>query len=196
MTDSDLFSKMTPEARLEYELFLRHVSKTDREILSTPLVILVWGPGQESPLFKKRQQIRDQLIIEGHAAIMSEEIIRDKSEMLTLHDLEYSEALNADLILVLTTSFGSLGEALTFGTDETLARKFWILAPKEYRSKGFVGLGPLATLENVFNNVYFYEDDDLTSCNLVKQVIQKAHYFRAAKYRLQKNHRLLSSQSI
>src|SRR5882724_7033568 len=66
---------MSPAAKAHYEKYVRWLKDDMSDIEATPLVVLVWGPGESGgDLFKKRQQIRDELREHGDVALFSEEL--------------------------------------------------------------------------------------------------------------------------
>jgi len=67
---------LTPEAKHELERFLEAFEANVKRAQRVALSILVWGPSpsRDSPVSRKRSEIREQLIRLGHNATFSEDI--------------------------------------------------------------------------------------------------------------------------
>lgn len=53
---------MSPQAKAHFDKYVRWIKDDMSDIQTTPLVILVWGPGESGgDLFQKRVQIRNML---------------------------------------------------------------------------------------------------------------------------------------
>lgn len=137
------------------------------------LAILVWGPGEGSPGYEKRLQIRDELskIFPSADVAFSEdrelEDIADYAKGQLLQ--EAIHALAADVVLILAMSRGSELELDHFiPTYSWFRDKAYVFLKKRYvASNGLVGtvLDKLTT-----DQVQGFSEEDFASCRLAKQM--------------------------
>jgi len=183
-----LTSQMCTKAREHYErIFIPAYQKFQHEALATPLTVLIWGPSiSGGELYKKRIQIKEQLLRDGFAAVFSEDI---DSEYPVEGDMsikmrEFMQACAADCIVVLQSSPGSIAEVHDFaGCLRDIAHKMLIFIDSSYRD-GYSYNGTLRELNEHFGNVHNYESPkDLVECHLLGAVLKKVTFLRLAKWR-------------
>lgn len=151
-----------------------------KEIRKTKLTILIWGPAEpnkNSPdyhkkTYKKRVDIRNYLRKEGHNALFSEEI-QDMAKKLGSDPnvilFEEFQARKADQIIILRTSYGSVGEFHEFWRDESLARKMVVFYDERHGS-GFAHQADELFKANGGKVEAFKYPDDIDSCKVLEKV--------------------------
>jgi hypothetical protein len=154
------------------------------------LKILVFGPnpgvvhlpGFDADLAKKRQEIRDALISDGHGAFFPEDLPSGSLDPAIKNAYIWEQMLvnEYDMVVSLVGSFGAVAELSLF-QREHLALKAALFFNKDHctglafeQAKVIEALG--ATLET-----YIYPVD-LTSCNLMKRVREKVWAVRVGKF--------------
>ena len=175
---------LTPEAKREQERFLAAYNANLERAKCIALSILIWGPDptHDSPVSRKRSEIRDRLIKWGHNAMFSEDI---ESNLIDLSEKskEHAQALAAHLILILIEdSPGALAEAHDFCNDPEIAQKVFVLAPRRYKA-GYSGKGALKDLNDAHGGVYWYTDNDLSVCQVCKAAVARAEALRQLRLR-------------
>lgn len=178
---------MNARAREHYEKsFLPRYKRYLDQVSQTPLTLLVWGPGPAGgDLYSKRLQIRAKLRERGFTAVFSEEIEKDcPFPNISLKAKELLQALAADLIIVLQSSFGSTAEVHDFaGFLEDIGRKMMIFVNKELES-GYSFGGALKELALQCGNVHsFTYPRDVQECHLTSMVLERAEALRHAQWR-------------
>jgi hypothetical protein len=176
----DLADGMSPTARKALSDYLETVAKFEKQIENTALSILVWGPGQLSDpaLYEKRCQIRDKLCDLGHAAIFSEDIHKSSKEQRPAVVLELAQAISADLIVVLLTSWGPLAEATAYGYDAEIGSKMIVLMPEEIRDS----FADQAIVSEFQPKVVYFTQAELERSDLVTKVIELLAPLKYAKF--------------
>ncbi|MBC7782575.1 MAG: hypothetical protein H7144_01945 [Burkholderiales bacterium] len=138
-----------------------------------PLTILIWGPGEGSPAFTKRSDLKRELRAEFPSAEIhfSEDeqarlLTRDK--FLYIHQEEFVHACAADIIFALDTAKGVGEEIAKYSTYAEIASKLVVLAHARWK-----GVGSYAEDVRVPLRVHWYPDDDFDNCNLAKLICKK-----------------------
>ena len=179
--------EMSMEAREYYEKeFLPRYKKLQQQVDQTPLVVLIWGPGQsEGDLYEKRVQIRGALRQTGYAAVFSEEIDGQCSALLdSVKARELLQAKEADFIVAIIGSPGSIAEVHDFaGFLRDLASKMLIFIDSRHVG-GYSYMGALSELKVSYGNVETYEyPRDIRECFLMSAVQKRLRVLRWAKWR-------------
>ncbi len=152
-----------------------------KEIGDIPLSILVWGPGTHptSQLVRdKRVQIRERLEELEHNAMFSEDLEQyGNDRVLKLQEL--AQVVTAHHIVILLGDYtpGALAETHDFANLPRVAWKFTVLVPKKFQN-GYSANGTLLFLDKLFHSVYWYEDDEIQSCNVLGRVLERMDYVR------------------
>ena len=178
----------TEAARQARRDFDRRVEEQLKQEGQIAFSILVWGmsPDRNAPIARKRKDIGNQLIDDGHNAMFSEDLINlghglDLSEA----SRELAQAREADFIIVLVEgSPGALAEVCDFCVRPDIAHKVYIMAPYSYRD-GYPGKGNLQDLDEGYGVVHWYEQQDVTACNLLTQARMRVQARRSIAYRHQ-----------
>jgi hypothetical protein len=175
-------SKMAPAAAAEYQAFLSDYAALQRDLASTPLRILVWGPGEQAgATYRKRTEIIQQLNDLGHATFTSERV--DQDHPMDDYDplvRERLQAYLADLIVVFMASYGSLAEA--FDMSDDFGNKMLIYVSDRHH-EGYPFRGRLTQLRTKHNNVFTFQDPaDLEKCNLLGQCMDHIRLAQATKF--------------
>ncbi|MEK7395384.1 MAG: hypothetical protein AAB116_00465 [Candidatus Poribacteria bacterium] len=177
---------LTNEAKEFYEkIFLTKYKNLVESVNKTPLAILIWGPGNTGGnLYCKRIDILNALRESGHAAIFSEEIEKDRpiGDMST-HIKELLQAIEADFIVIIYGSSGSVAETHDFAKYiRDIGSKMLIFIDEEYQD-GYGNRGVLLDLKTLYNNVSTYKyPDDIKKCYLLRSVQEKVKVLQHAKW--------------
>jgi hypothetical protein len=185
---------MSPAAQAHYKKYVRWLKDDMSDIEATPLVVLVWGPGESGgDLFKKRLQIRDELREHGDVALFSEELDKVCTDFTgSARAKELIQAHRADFLVVLYSSPGSIAEVHDFGGFlKILGSKMLVFVDSRHVS-GYGYSGLLSELKADFNNVHeFKYPEDITECHLMGAVDEKLGRLRIAKWWAAKTERPL-----
>lgn len=177
----------TPAAQASLARFMaRYEEQLARAKKEVALDILVWGPGPTSlsPVRKKRQEIHEKLIQDGHNAMMSEDLTSIGCSTVSEKSKEFSQALLAHLVVVLPEdSPGALAEVHDFANHPEIAAKMVVMFPRKYAS-GYSAIGAVADLENAFPGaLVWYEDNDIAACKLLGSALKRAEALRQLHFR-------------
>jgi len=179
---------MTPEAQAFYEeSFLPRYKALREKVRTTPLTVLIWGPGSggDPLLYRKRLQIRGELRTWGLTALFSEEIdVGDDVIGLSAKANELCQAIEADFIIVLQASPGSVGEAHDFAEFVGGVGSKMVVFIDEQARGGYSYAGALYELRVLYKNVETYSyPEDIVTCNLLGSVKSKVSVLQAVKWR-------------
>lgn len=139
------------------------------------LSILVWGPNpqSDSPVAKKRVEIRDVLENLGHNAMFSEDISIQTGNV-SEKTKEFAQAQASQLIIILVEGApGALAETHDFCNHPDIAPNVYVMVPKKYE-EGYSAKGAIKDLSDGYGGVYWYEDEDLQTCNVCKHAVKRA----------------------
>ncbi len=179
-------TRMSPRARRYFEEeFIPRYRDLQAEIRRTPLVILIWGPGESGgELYKKRLRIRDALRMKGHAAIFSEEVPGGAIDIpMSLKGQEFLQAHAADFVIVIQASYGSVAEVHDFAEFRVIAFKLLIFIDEKAQD-GYSYQGALKELRALYGNVETYQyPRDITECTLLDKVMQRVEVLQVTKWR-------------
>ncbi len=153
-----------------------------RTVQQTPLVIMLWGPRQRTRLWSnKRQQIRDNLRRMGHTVFFSEQLGVPLAA-ITKKGVEFLQSETADLIIVLQSSYDTVGAVQHFAEFRVVGSKMLLFidaaAPDErlYRRA-------LDDLTVCYNNVASFNfPDDVVQDNLTIKIVEKVNVMQLVKY--------------
>lgn len=179
----NLPSGLDEPARRERERFEAVYKACLRKVQEVTLSILVWGPNpqSDSPVARKRKEIREELKKLGHNAMFSEDLLNqtdNASEKLN----EFAQAQAAHLIIILVEDApGALAEAHDFCNHPDIAPNVYVMIPKKYE-EGYSARGAIKDLSDGFGGVYWYEDKDLQICNVREQAVSRAEARRRIHY--------------
>ena len=151
------------QARRDFERRVEEQLKQEKKIAFS---ILVWGmsPESDDPISRKRKEIRNQLIDDGHSAMFSENLTNLGSDLeRSEKSKEFAQAKTADLIIILIEdSHGALAEACDFCNHPDLAQKIYVMAPDTYKT-GYAGQGALKELDEGYGGMHWYGKGDVGS---------------------------------
>ncbi len=189
---------LSPRAQDYYSrVFKPKYDALQARVSQTPLVLLVWGPGEAAPdLYQKRLQIRDELRRLGHDAFFSEELETSRppsasatSPALSQTAIEFLQAEAVDLITVLQVSYGSVAEVHDFAELRVVNSKMLIFVDQAAMD-GYSYRGALAELKALYNNVETYKyPEDIVQCNVLKRVLEKVNVLQIVKFRARESAR-------
>jgi hypothetical protein len=156
--------------RYHHDVFLPRMQNVQAKIESTPLTVLVWGPGEsDSPLYDQRIEILNALRDTNIDANMSEQLA-DPSEEWSVQSQEFVQAMAADVIVVLCTSPGSIAEVAGFSNYPEIASKMVVFIDRSH-DQSYVAVGPARDV-SIFGNVHYYDSpDDLIMGRLVNKAL-------------------------
>ena len=178
----------TEAARQARRNFERGVEEQLRKEGQIAFSILVWGmsPDSDAPIARKRKEIGNQLIADGHNAMFSEDLTNLGSDLnLSETSRELAQAREAEFIIVLIEgSSGALAEVCDFCVRPDIAHKIYIMAPQSYRD-GFPGKGDLRDLDEGYGVVHWYAQEDIVACDLLTQARRRVQARRSIAYRHQ-----------
>lgn len=179
------FESMSPKARAYYEReFLPKYNHLLEEVLETPLVILVWGPGISGGLlYHKRIDILNELRRRGHAAEFSENIPGPVG--MSPKMLEFAQAVGADLIISMAGSYGAIAEIHDFLEYRVIGSKMLIFVD-EKATDGYSYQSAIETTVPYKNVETYKSPDDILQCHLLAKVVEKVIKMQSVKYRAQK----------
>lgn len=182
----DLPPALTPEAEAARKEFEERFHRQREKLRQVSFNVLVWGPNAagDGPVARKRRQIRDELIRQGHNAMLSEELTSlSDGDLYSEQAHEFFQAEACDAIVVLIEDApGAMAEVHDFGSNPELARKFVVLAPKRYRD-GYSALGALRDLQEAYGVVHWYEEGDLPACEVLSAALRKIEARRFLEYK-------------
>jgi len=144
------------------------------------LTVLIWGSGEKSVTVysQKRLQLRNELRKDKHLALFSEDIEKQTSNMKIDERIQADEA---DYIIILPTSPGSIAEFHDFAVDKSLAPKMLILMDKRHKN-GYSAKGELKMFEVEGGKVVWFSDRELRECSLIKRVKETVDIVQKVKY--------------
>ena len=176
----------TEAARQARRVFDRRVEELLRRERQIALSILVWGmsPDEDAPIARKRQDIGNQLVEDGHNAMFSEDLADLGRDMnLSEASRELAQAQAADLIIVLVEgSPGALAEVCDFCVRPDIAHKVCVMVPEAYRT-GYPGKGDLRDLDDGYRTVHWYSPQDVAACDLLTEACKRVQARRSIAYR-------------
>lgn len=180
---SELESQMSAEARALFRQVKRRIERKRQEMKKTPLMVLIWGPGKSGgALYEKRKQIRARLIKEKFAAAFSEDLCKIPQEGDSLRVEEMIQASEADLVVLLYGSPGSIGEFHDFAQTKAIVSKMEIFVDSRQKD-GYAFAGTLREANVQFGNVHTYVyPDDVTQCHLLGKVLTRLETMRRTKW--------------
>jgi hypothetical protein len=156
-------------------------------VQSVALAVLVWGPALDidTPVAKKRWEIRAKLEENGHFSMFSEELddgndpldqLLAEGQGLLLKAL--LQAKHADfLILLLDNRASGVISELSICERRDIAAKVFVLVPEIFRNT-FVHRGAIATIEGGNGAVDWYTEDEVTSCNVLTKAVLRVEQRR------------------
>lgn len=176
-------SALTPAAERERARFVAAYERNLHRLKEVSLSILVWGPSPEAdtPVARKRREIRDRLVDEGHYATFSEDVPGPAGGM-SWKTRELAQARAAHLVVILYgDSPGAIAEAHDFCTDPDIAPKVLVIIPREFRT-GYAGRGAIRDLDDAYRGVFWYTDDDLSACRVCGRALRRAQGLRSLRF--------------
>jgi len=162
--------------------FLENYAALSERFKTIALSVLVWGPNPKSvsAVGKKRREIKEELLINGHVAMFSEDQAKEDPYMSQkTHELIQGQASDV-IIVLLEDSPGALGELHDFASYPDLAPKLLVLVPNKYR-RGYSAEGILQDLVG-YGRVYWYKPGELESCNVLKTAVQHVEAIRNHRF--------------
>lgn len=153
------------------------------------LTILVFGPdpktsaaGFAGDLARKRKEIRDALIVDGHEACFPEDLMTGAPDPHLNNAFLFEEYLvrKYDMVVHLVSSIGSVSELSLFMRDK-LASKAALYYNEDHRGGFAYHQGVVVQKLGASLHTYVYPVD-ITACNLMTNVRDKVEAIRLAKF--------------
>ena len=173
----------TPAAERELARFRASYDHHLRQLDRISLSILVWGPSPESdtPVARKRREIRDRLRRRGHNAMFSEELPGPVGRT-SLKSLELAQARAVHLVVVLYgDSPGAVAETHDFCAHPDVAPKVLVIIPRELKD-GYAGRGAIRDLQRAHGGVFWYTAQDLSECRVCRRALVRAQALRNLRF--------------
>ena len=156
---SMLSEPKTEAARQAREQFERRIEEQTEKEQGIAFSILVWGasPDRDIPIARKRIDIGNQLIQDGHNAMFSEDLANLGQGLgLSEASREFAQANAADFLIVLIEdSPGALAEVCDFCAHPDIAPKVYVMVPDSYKA-GYAGQGALRELDEGYGSIHWY----------------------------------------
>ena len=146
----------------------------------TPIMVLIWGPGQSNEHYGKRQKLREMLKKEFHRSEVrfseDDELKQSTTENLPIQGQELIHLMACDVCVVLDTSKGA-GEEIAHFVKSKVAHKLIILTHEKYEeSQSF----PAALRRHHYQ--LFYSDEEYESCSFSERVTSHVKNVALDKY--------------
>lgn len=185
---SALSESKTEAARQARRDFERRVEEQIDKEQGIAFSILVWGasPDRDVPIARKRIDIGNQLIQDGHNAMFSE-ALANLGQGLGLSEAskEFAQANAADFIIVLIEdSSGALAEVCDLCVHPDIAPKVYVMVPDSYKA-GYAGQGALRELDEGYGSVHWYRQEDVESCDVLTKTCARVQARRSVVHRHQ-----------
>lgn len=181
----DWTENLSPAARKYYERFIRNCEKRRNQVRSVPLIVLIWGPGDSAlpRLYRKRTEIRDTLRDMDCPALFSEELqALSGPDRLSARAEELIQAVDADLIVLIYGSFGSVAEFHDFSPFRKIASKMLVFIDSKH-VEGYGFQGALKEFSHLYRSVEVFEyPKDIEQCNLRTAILGRVDTLRVAKW--------------
>jgi hypothetical protein len=132
------------------------------------LRVLVWGPSptnaaaDQGGYTEKRKQIKQALLDDGHMAFFSEELRLPGSRIPT-NLMEEIQAAEADAVVIIASTHGSVGEAHEYGVQLQAKLLLWLPTAG---MKSFTDEGARRYINAAGGRSYFFGERHLSSCVL------------------------------
>ncbi|MFT3784156.1 MAG: hypothetical protein QM790_19280 [Nibricoccus sp.] len=155
------------------------------------LSILIFGPDPKSPpggfvgdLARKRVEIRDALVADGHTACFPEDLMTGSPDPDLNNAFLFEELLvrKYDMIVHLVASYGSVSELSLFMRDgNRIASKVALYFNKDHETG--IAYHQAAVVKKLGASLHSYVYPvDITACNLMTNVREKVEIVRLAKF--------------
>jgi len=161
-------------------------------IFGQSLDILLFGPAPNPPatdarvrdLQTKREEMKRSLESQGHHVRYGEDLAGGSldpplanpalRELLVMKD--------CDLVINLIHTPGTIAELGLLADKPAVCQKTFLMIADDHAG-GFVASGPCRLAEDLGAKVWVYSyPSDVTACNLVKKVLERARALQIAKY--------------
>ncbi|MDO8432839.1 MAG: hypothetical protein Q7S58_10580, partial [Candidatus Binatus sp.] len=154
---------------------------------------LVWGPDptSDSPVAKKRKEVRKSLDKLGHHVFFSEDLIFDKTYKVPANLQERVQVGEMDAVICLASDFGPMQEAQEFGKQ---AKEFllWISS----RARGtYTDSGLAQQLRQARLAPIMFEDRDLGSCVIAAASAEWVEQIRMNIYAIEEERKRLNEMA-
>jgi len=145
--------------------------------------VLVWGPGDDKLLTKKRADIVKLLKEHGFQAFTSEELKKQapSSALLPYQELAHWESVN--LVIVLEAGIAPAMEIASYVFSPGFCEKCVVFHPRDYDPVGKTTF-PAGVLR-LFPTRVIYSEKEMQDCTIIAECLNRAEAFRhcfALKY--------------
>lgn len=184
--DSPTLKPLSEQAKTQHAEFLRRLGTQRQVARSVSLTILVWGPSPSAatPESKKRIEICNALRDAGHNAQFSEDVRLDDADDISLQTMEFDHAISADLVVLLPSSPGSIGELCNHSNYTRIASKLLVFVDAAHASSGgYIESGTVRELASGYGGLHHYTQAELAACSVLTQTMARARVLREIEYR-------------
>lgn len=168
----------------EFKTFKEDLDKEVSDSLQNIVVrTLVWGPGKGSKrrdLYKKRLDIRKELLRKKHLALFSEELEQEQEEVNN-RLYEFMQAKHCDCIIIIAAEIGSTNELRDIVDFSKIIGKSIIFFPSE-ANKRYTGDLISDLEERGACRVERFTKKDVTECNLLSNAVKFVDRIHKDKY--------------
>jgi hypothetical protein len=176
--------RLSPRAREFYsQVFQIKYARMQSAARQTPVVIMLWGPRYGSNDWsRKRIEIHDELRRLGHQVFFSEEV-GVPTALMFKKGVEYLQSDTADVIVVLQSSYGVIGEVRHF-VDFRVVNARMLLFVDETASDYRLYERALAEMKSLYDNAETYRyPEDLIGNDLIERIARKISVLQMVKHR-------------
>ena len=172
---------LTPAAQQRLQRFLiEYRQSLSDDLESVALAVIIWGSGVDvdSPMARKRWEIREALEAKGHAPVFSEELDDEVQDLIESGEglllKAWHQAKIADFVVVLLDerATGVISE-LNICTRREVAAKVFVMAPESFRDVSFTHRATITTIEEGNGAVKWYTPSELEQCYVLTAVVKR-----------------------
>lgn len=152
------------------------LASREKTLRKTRFSVLIWGPGDDKRLTKKRADIVKLLKKHGFQAFTSEELEDQapSSTNLPYQELEHWKAVN--LVIVLEAGIAPAMEIASYAFSPGFCEKCVVFHPRDYNPVGKTTF-PAGVL-GLFPTRVIYSEQEMKDCNIIDECLIRAEAFR------------------
>lgn len=175
----------------ELHEFEKMIENYEKRLKSIQLKILILGPSKDNPdsyardCYKKRVEIKNELIKNGHRAYFPEEIKEEAErrgkQIPNITVFEKSLADDCDLIIVIYSpkSHGVYHEVSVFCDIENVARKIWLFYAEDYPYESSWTLNDkIIFIKGNGGEVEPFTQEDIRNCSILRKIMDHVEEMR------------------
>lgn len=148
------------------------IKKREKAWDKVPFSVLLWAPGDNEALKKKREQIIKVLGECGFSVHTGEGVGEQTKSKLRLGDEELSHWVGFDAVIVLEGGVATAMEIASYHLLPNFCEKCIIFHPVDW-SPSLHGKSYPTDVLSVFPNRFPYRDEDIKECLLIKECLHR-----------------------